>query len=187
MEPCFPGDGWTPACRWAAETEFLPLLVCTAFTFLIKLFLFQPTSFLTFTLQSISPIPLGRVSEQLQGPEVPARTRRHHLASANAQPVTALFLAGSSSLEMYAMNWKVLNVGNLTVWLSLARSTVLHCSSSICLFKFSFHHPTSPSPLPYQLHSKPPFICYSLRMVLYIVCCSRDGCPFTTALCSVLK
>ena len=26
MEPCFPGDGWTPACRWEAVNQFLGLL-----------------------------------------------------------------------------------------------------------------------------------------------------------------
>ena len=26
MEPCFPGDGWTPACPWEALNEFLVLL-----------------------------------------------------------------------------------------------------------------------------------------------------------------
>ena len=30
MEPCFPGDGWTPACRWEVVNEFLVLLCLRA-------------------------------------------------------------------------------------------------------------------------------------------------------------
>ena len=30
MEPCFPGDGWTPVCRWEAVNEFLVLLCLRA-------------------------------------------------------------------------------------------------------------------------------------------------------------
>ena len=37
MEPCFPGDGWTPACRWEVVNEFLVLFCLHAWLLLYLL------------------------------------------------------------------------------------------------------------------------------------------------------
>ena len=54
---------WLNTCLPMGSSEWIPyfaLLACTAFALPIKLFLSQPTSFLTFTLLILSPIPPWR-------------------------------------------------------------------------------------------------------------------------------
>ena len=53
---------WLSACLPMGSSEWIPcfaLLACAASALRIKLSLSQPTSFLTFTLLALSPIPLG--------------------------------------------------------------------------------------------------------------------------------
>ena len=74
IEPCFPGDGWTPACRWEVVTEFLILLcLCMWLLFcLLNWFYLNPWLF-SLLLFWPSPIPLGGgVSELLGGAQLPA-------------------------------------------------------------------------------------------------------------------
>lgn len=55
MEPCFPGNGWTPACHGMCWMNFLFFIcLCVAFVFSIKFPWFQATNFLTFTLAILS-------------------------------------------------------------------------------------------------------------------------------------
>ena len=61
---------WLNTCLPMGSSEWIPyfaLLVCAAFVFAIKLSLYQPTSFHTFTLLIFSPILLWGVSKWLCG------------------------------------------------------------------------------------------------------------------------
>jgi len=68
--------GWLNTYLPMGSGEGVPrfaLLASMAFALSIKLSLFQPTSFLTFILVILSPIPAVRgVSEQLCGAQLPA-------------------------------------------------------------------------------------------------------------------
>lgn len=57
LRPCFPGGGWTSACRWEAVNEFLflPHLWGTAFPFLIDLSASRFTGLLAYFICSSHP------------------------------------------------------------------------------------------------------------------------------------
>jgi len=98
MEPCFPGDGWTPACRWEAVNEF-PILLClvlAAFALPVKLSLTQRTSFLTFTLLILSPIPLGRGGGEWANRCVLLSSLLPHKSKASAQNLSSIMHVSSS-------------------------------------------------------------------------------------------
>ena len=72
MEPCFPGDGWTPACPWEVVNEFLVLLCLHA---RLLLYLLNCSYLNPWVLHSFPILPPSlwvRGSEQLRGAWLPA-------------------------------------------------------------------------------------------------------------------
>ena len=80
MEPCFPGDGWTPACPREVVTEFLVLLCLCAWLLLYLLnCLYLNPQVLSLSLFRFSPPSHCRgVSEWLCGAELPAGVKPRH-------------------------------------------------------------------------------------------------------------
>jgi len=97
---CCLGTGWASVGWWSAivfhllHLSFLAFISLSFFFFLLfsfslhyyyyftsvmKLFLPQPTSFLSFTLSVLSPVPLGwGVSKLLCGAQLPAEVKPQH-------------------------------------------------------------------------------------------------------------
>lgn len=76
-EPCFPGSSWKPAWRWEVKNGFLSLLCLYArfLLYLVNYLYLNPWVLTHFYLSgSLPPSHLGRVSEQLYGSELFART-----------------------------------------------------------------------------------------------------------------
>ena len=68
-EPCFPGDGWAPACRWEVVNEFLVLLCLRAqlFLYLLNCLYLSPRVFSLLLFRFSPPSQQGGMSEWVCG------------------------------------------------------------------------------------------------------------------------
>ena len=118
MGPYFPGDGWTPACRWEVVNEFLVLLCLHAWLllYLLTCLYLNPRVFSLFLCRFSPPSHQGGVSERLCGASLPAGVKLQHWILTRLlknRCVWAVDLYSFTALWISTVLFSCLNVGIL--------------------------------------------------------------------------